>query len=277
MVSVVIFFLIAALISSGSSSVSRFLTSFLLTPFQRITTDAAKKTADALMPSKTYEELSEENKQLSEENRRLNRLLADYYEIRRENEELERFYSIKRENRDYSVLPSRVIGRDSNENFCGFTLDRGSMDGVEINDPVMTENGLVGWVSEVSSKSCIVSTILSPDASVGVIVSRTGEGGVITGDAVSADENLTNLRNLSPHHTVRIQDLIVTSGAGGIFPKNIPVGQVKEILLDEYSGMPTAVIGLFEDIRTVESAVIVTDFSTKGTIAKEDASSSENK
>ena len=61
MVSVVIFFLIAALISSGSSSVSRFLTSFLLTPFQRITTDAAKKTADALMPSKTYEELSEEN------------------------------------------------------------------------------------------------------------------------------------------------------------------------------------------------------------------------
>jgi len=266
MIVLVTFFLIVALISAGNSFVNNFLTSYLLTPVQRLTTAGTDSAGKALTPPKSREELEEENSRLMEENRRLNDMLVNYYDIRRENEELEKFYNIKRENRDFTVLTATVIGRDANENFYGFTLDRGSSDGVKMNDAVMTENGLVGWVSELAPKSCKVTTILSPDAGIGALDKRTNEGGIITGSALLADNGLTRLINLSAQHTMQKDDMIVTSGYGGVFPKDIKIGKLKEITLDDYTGMPTAVIEPFEDIRNVTAAVIVTDFGSKGEI-----------
>lgn len=266
---IVIFFLITALVSSGNSYINHFLTSYLLTPIQQLTAKGTDALGKALTPPADTEALEQENSRLKEENRRLHDMLVNYYDIKRENEELERFYSIKRENRDFSVVMAVVIGRDPNENFYGFTLDRGSSDGVELNDPVMTENGLVGWVCEVSPKSCKAATILSPDAGIGAVVKRTGDSGILSGGAVMADDGLTRMINLSSQHTIQQEDIVVTSGYGGIFPKNIKIGKVKTAALDEYSGMPAAVIEPFEDIRTVTSAVIITDFTGKADTEEE--------
>ncbi len=266
LVTIVVFFLVVALVSSGNSYVNNFLTSYVLTPIQRAVTGGTNSAGDAIAPKKTYEELEEEVSRLEKENREMHDMLVDYYDIKRVNQELERFYDIKKENEDFSVLTATVIGRDPNENFYGFTLDRGSNDGVEMNDPVMTENGLVGWVSEVAPGSCKVSVILSPDASVGAVIKRTNDSGVITGSPLLSDEGLTRMINISSQSKVKEGDIVVTSGFGGVFPKNLQIGRIKEISLDEYTGMPAAVIEPFEQVRTVSAAVIVVDFKGKGEV-----------
>ena len=261
MITLVVLFLIVALVSSGNSYVNNFLTSYVLTPLQQLTTKGSDSAGKAMTPPKSREELEQEVDRLQEENRRLQDMLVEYYDLKAENEKLEKFYDIKKENTDFSVVTADVIGRDPNENFYGFTLDRGSHDGVELNDPVMTENGLVGWVCEVAPRSCKVTTLLSPDAAVGALVKRTGDSGIITGSPAFSDDGITRLINVSTRDQVKVGDIVVTSGYGGVFPKNIKIGTVREMTYDDYTGMPMAVIEPFEALRTVSSAVIVVDFS----------------
>lgn len=260
LMTLVIFFLAVSLVSAGSSDVRSFLTNSWLIPLQQMTTNGTASLKQTLTPMKSAEELTAENSRLQEENRRLHDMLVDYYAIRREKEALEKFYGIKSAHQDFMVVVAAVIGRDPNENFYGFTLDKGSRDGVKQKDPVMTENGLVGWVCEVSSDACKVSTILSPEAGIGVTVQRTDDSGLLSGNVVLADEGLTRMVNLSAQHHIQTGDMVVTSGAGGSFPKHLKVGRVRCAMLDEYTGMPAAEIEPFEDIRQVSSVVIITAF-----------------
>ena len=266
LIALLAFLLVLALVSSGNSYVNNFMTSFILTPLQQVATGGSRAAGDALTPPKTTEQLQKELDELKEENRRLNDMLVEYYDMKRQNDELIRFYDIKRENRDFSVVPATVIGRDPNENFYGFTLDKGSTDGVELSDPVMTDNGLVGWVSEVAPHSCKVTTILSPDASIGALDKKTTDSGIVAGEPTLCDEGLTRLINLSAQNKLEQGDLIVTSGFGGVFPKNLKIGKVRELSSDSYTGLPVAVIEPLEQIRTVSSVAIVVNFSGKGEI-----------
>lgn len=266
LMTIVCIFLVVALVSAGNSSVNHFFTSFLLTPLQQVATGGVKSAGDALTPSKSSEELEKEISRLEEENRDLSEKLVDYYDVKKQNEELKRFYNIKSENKDFSLVPSNVIGRDPNENFYGFTADKGTMDGVSIGDPVMTENGLVGWVSEVSPRSCKVTTILSPDTKVGAVIKKTDDGGIISGTAVNADEGTVLMKNLTAQNSAEKGDIVVTSGFGGVYPKNIKIGKIRSIAMDEYTGMPVAVIEPYEEIQTVSSVVIVIDFDGKGEV-----------
>lgn len=62
-------------------------------------------------------------------------------------------------------------------------------------------------------------------------------------------------------------DIIVTSGFGGIYPRNIKIGTISEIITDSYTGTPIAVVKPFENIKKISMAAIITDFSGKGEIA----------
>lgn len=247
---------ILSFVPAGGGNAGSFLASFVITPVQRLSAGWTGCHADTAPSQKSIEELEEEIV-------RLNDMLADYYGMKAENEEFHKFYGIKKENTDFSVVTASVIGRSPDENFYGFTLDRGSMDGVKVNDTVMTEKGLVGWVCETAPASCIVKTLLSPDTHIGASVKRTSDSGIITGSASVSDDGLTCLVNIPAENRLEKGDIAVTSGYGGIFPKNIKIGKVSCISLDGLTGMPFAVIEPFEELRTVSSVLIVTDFDKK--------------
>lgn len=63
-------------------------------------------------------------------------------------------------------MAASVIGRDPNTFYC-FTIDQGTNAGISVNDPVVTDEGVVGWVSAVNSISAKVTTLLSPDTKIG--------------------------------------------------------------------------------------------------------------
>ncbi len=266
LISIICVLLVLALITAGNPSVSNFFTSFILTPLQQVTTGASSAAGNALTPPKSTDELQKEIDKLTKENQNLKDMLIDYYDIKEQNEQLIKYYDIKKENQDFSIVPANVIGRDPNENFYGFTLDKGTVDGVSVNDTVMTENGLVGWVCEAASKSCKVKTLLSPDAQIGALDKKTSDSGVISGSADYSDNGLTLMKNISAQNEMKIKEIVVTSGIGGVYPKNLKIGEIKEITLDDYTGMPVAIIEPYEDIKNVVSVAIIIDFKGKGEI-----------
>ena len=97
-----------------------------------------------------------------------------------------------------SYTSSFVIGRDPLDSFWGFTLDRGTLDGVAVNDAVISDEGyLLGVVREADLTSCKVMTILHPSFNAAGVVSRTRDNGIITGSADYAADGLCILSNLA--------------------------------------------------------------------------------
>ena len=271
--------LVVALITAGNPAIGGLVTGYIITPLEKVAADFTHSAEEKVQPPKSIDQLEKENSELEEENRKLNDMLVEYYDLKKENEELYKFYNIKKNNDDFSVVPSTVISRDPNENFFGFILDKGSADGVEVNDPVLTDNGLAGYVCEVSIKSCKVTSFLSPASQVGAIDKRTSDEGIVTGKSEYCDEGIAVMKNISTQNTMKSGDIVVTSGYGGMYPKNIKIGTVIKINYDSYTGMPIALIKPFEDVRTLSSAAIIVNFSGKGEIEeyKEESSHKDDK
>lgn len=215
---------------------------------------------------KSYDELLYENQQLKKELSTLRTQLSDYLDVKEENARLWKYYDLKKKNDKYNFVPVSVIRRDVSSDFYSFTVDRGSNEDISVNDPVVSENGLVGYVKEVSATYCIVTTILSPDLSAGAKDVISKDTGVITGDAEYSDKNLVTMKKLAENNKIKVGDQISTTGIGGMFPENVSVGTVKELKYDDFDTSLYAVIEPYEDIQNVTDVVIVTSFEGQGEI-----------
>ena len=257
--------LVVALVTAGNSTINGLFTGTVLSPLQKVAVDLTTGGSDNGTAPADPAALEEENKRLKEENNKLSNMLVDYYDLKKENEDLYKFYNIKKNNEDFSLVPGTVISRDPNENFHGFVLDKGSRDGISENDPVITEYGLAGFVSEANLNSCKVTTILSPDARIGSVNKRTENQGIISGTPDYSDKNITLMNNISAQSDMKKGDIVVTSGYGGLFPKNLKIGTVRSLDHD-YAGMPVALIDPCVDVRYVTHAAVIINFSGKGEI-----------
>ncbi len=217
---------------------------------------------------KSYEELVEENKKLTKEAADLRTQLVDYYDLKDENARLWRYYNITKSNPDYQILPANVIRRDSSDDFYSFTIDAGTNSGVSLQDPVITGNGLIGFVSSINAVSSKVTTILSPDMQAGALDKKSSDSGIITGNSSYCDKGYSVLTKIDANAKIKENDIIVTSGIGGIYPANLIVGKVKELRYDEYDATKFAVVEPYENIRKVRDVVVLTDFKNKGEVKK---------
>lgn len=231
----------------------------------------ASAAASQALDTPSYEELLEENQSLKEENSALREQLADYNDLQEENRRLWKFYDIKKENPTYTYVPATVIRRDANADFYSFTIDAGTSLKIKENDPVITENGLIGIIEECDVSTAKVKTILSPEIKVGARDSKTNDSGVIAGSGAFCDQNLTQLTKISADSKIKEGDVIVTSGVGGLFPSKLVIGRVKELSFDDYDASKYALVEPYEDIRKVSSVLVITDFDTRGQISAEKA------
>lgn len=213
---------------------------------------------------KPYSQLEDEVKKLEEENAQLRSSLVQYYDAMRENERLWKYYDLKKENPGFELLPASVIRRDPNDDFYSFTIDCGIRDGVSVNDPVVTDRGLVGYVVSAEYATSKICTVLSAQIKVGALDSRTADSGILTGNALYCDDNLTTLTAISADQTIKKGDILVTSGLSGVYPENLILGEIVEIMPDDYDTTTTAVVRPFEDVRIVSDVAVITSFEGKG-------------
>lgn len=263
-ITLVILLVMSALSLSGNSFVSTAINGVSRGLFQL--SSAAVASADTA----SAEELRAENERLRQENAELREQLADYYRVKSENDRLWKYYDLKKQNPAYNIVPANVIRRDSGDDFYSFTLDAGTTLGVKQNDPVITENGLIGWVCSVDALTCRVKTILSPDTKAGAEDIKTGDSGIISGSVGLCDSNLTSFAKLADDHKIKVGDMIVTSGTGGVYPGNLIIGKVTEVKFNSYDTSRYAVVQPYEDIRTVTAAAVITDFEGKGELGGTD-------
>lgn len=265
-----VFVLLGLLLYTNSvgSSITANLLGFLSSPMQKISTGVttnAAVLADQL--TLNANELQAENNALKEEITKLREQLVDYYQIKQENEQFRTVLELKEENRDYQMLPATVIGRDPNDVFYGFSIDQGSLNGVSKNDPVITGDGVVGWVSEVYATSSQVTTLFSPNTKIGAIAKKSRDTGVTGCDITLADEGLIKLAYLTSENKVKAGDIITTTGLSGMYPKDLLIGMVKEVLYEDSGVSQYALVEPFVDIKNVRDVFVLTDFEGKGEIA----------
>ena len=235
--------------------------SVAVAPFQRAAAAVSNGVSSLWEKYTNIDAILEENEKLTTENAELRGQMVDYDKLKAENEAYKALTNIQEQHPEMSYVSSFVIGRDPLDSFYGFTVDKGSLDGVEANDAITSDEGyLLGVVTEVDLTSCKVMTILHPSFNAAGVVSRTRDNGIITGSADYAAEGLCILSNLSRGTLTKANDQVITTGLGGVFPPDVLVGVVQE-LVPEASGKSTiAVLKPGADPRTVKHVFIITNY-----------------
>lgn len=236
------------------------LAAWMVTPLQRVSASLSYAAGDAATALFSGHRLAVENEALKSENAQLRSMLVEYERTKSENEQLREYLQIRDENPDFDFEPAMVVGRDTASRFYSFTIDRGSNDGVSVNDPVITEEGLVGIVSEVGFTYSKVLTILDVAVQVGAMDSATREIGVTSGELPLAEEGLLLLSYLPRESQAQPGDLIVTTGIGGLFPRDLVIGAIRELRPDSKGLSLSAVIEPPADLRAVRDVLVIKSF-----------------
>ncbi len=237
------------------------LLSVILTPVQRVTAALSGGVGSLWEKYATIDEVMDKNNQLEAENAELRQQMVDYDRIKAENEAYKALANIQDTNNEATYVSGFVIGRDPLDEFGGFTLDKGTADGVEANDTVISDKGyLVGIVVEADATSCKVMTILHPSFNAAGVVSRTRENGILNGNTDYAGDGLCTLTNLERSCETQMGDQVITTGLGGVFPPDLLVGTVQQVVPEASGKSSVAVIRPGADPRTVKHVFIITDY-----------------
>ena len=253
-------------VTKGGYSVSgaSFINS-VTKPFRAASNRISMKMEHTVDKLSNADQYFEENERLKKQIGELNAQLTEYDALKAEVEELRKFVTIKEEHEDYLLSqPCKVLGYITNDPFKSFTIDKGSADGILVNCPVVTAEGLVGITVEVSKHVSTVRTILSPDLSVAAAASSSGaDQGIIEGNIVSSENSRTKLIHVPKKNKLKRGDLMITAGTSGLFPKDYPIGTILELGLDTNGLSVCAEIQPCVDVSRLTSVIVITDFSGK--------------
>jgi rod shape-determining protein MreC len=150
----------------------------------------------------------------------------------------------------------RVLGRDPSNLKRYITLDVGLEEGIERNMPVVTDQGLVGRISEVGNGWSRVLLIIDVSSTVQAITQSTRASGLVQGQA---DGSLV-MRSIGQGETISVGDTVFTSGLGGNFPRQILIGQITEVERRDYELYQSAVVQPTVDFDHLEVVLVVTGF-----------------
>jgi rod shape-determining protein MreC len=130
---------------------------------------------------------------------------------------------------NFKTIACNVIARNISNYVKFFIIDRGYKDNIELNDAIISYEGLVGKVIEIFPHSAKVQIILNVNSNVSIMNSRTRTTGILFGDGkggllVDYYDRLDKVKR---------GDIIISSGLGGVYPKGIPIGIVTEKILSD--------------------------------------------
>ena len=234
-------------------------------PIRSVVTSVSNAFSDLFKALNNGNEIMLQNTELENEINKLREQLADYEKVSAENEFYKNYLEIKEKNPDFKFAPATLISRDKSDPYKCFIINKGTADSVAAFDPVITEAGLVGFVSEVGLTTSKVTTILSPDLTLGALDNRTNDSGIITGSLEIAEKGYTKFQNLSRSCSVAVGDYVITSGEG-VFPEGLLIGSIETIANDQYNTSLYATIKPFVDIDSIRNVMVITEFEGQGNI-----------
>ena len=215
----------------------------IMSPMQSGINKVGKAISDKMDLLHSKEDLLAENKQLKE---KIDAISYDNKILAGENNDLDNYrelYQLDQKYPDYPKVAATVIGRDGNNWFHLFTIDKGKKDGIAVDMNVIAGNGLVGIVSEVGDHYAKVRAIIDDKSNVSAMFENTGETCIVKG-------NMESIYNV----TAKNGDSVVTSHISDKFLPGLLVGYISDITQEadglSKSGHLTPVVS-FDKLETV--------------------------
>lgn len=165
-----------------------------------------------------------DNIDLIDENRKLQNLIAGFRETEQENVRLRKILQFEEKYKLESIV-ARVIAKDVSTDFRAIRINRGERSGVKRNMAVVTNEGIVGRVLRTTANTADVVSILDLLSAVDSIDERSRAHGVVEG----LTDDTCEMRYTVRTDDIQPGDILVSSGLGLIFPKNVPVGVVSRV------------------------------------------------
>lgn len=233
----------------------------LVVPIQGRLTSLASSISDLIQTTRDIKELRRRNEELQGladslmiENVRLK-------EVEAENETLRRLLEFTQANPNHSYkaaeVKARVIGRDPSNFLSYLIIDVGSQQGIEKGMPVVTERGLVGRITAVGSNWAKVMLIIDPSSSVNALVQSSRATGLVEGQVGGG----LVMKYIPQGETVNVNDIVLTSGLGGNFPKALIIGQVIAVHQRDIEMFQQADVRPTVDFNNLEFVLVITNFS----------------
>lgn len=266
--------------ASGPLHSIRGAVSSVVMPFDRASSflgTAADSVSDAVQDATASPETLSE---LKEQNEELAALVMRLEEYRLENERLTELLGLvdayNLESTAAHILSSSIDSYDQT-----MTLDKGTLDGLAVGMPVMSPNGLIGQIESVGPFTSQVRLLTDPSSGVAVFLQSSRTEGLVMG----SHERLLYLHFISLDVEVVPGDVVVTSGAGGVYPKGIVLGEVTSVTYlpsDVYQTIvikPTARVKYYEEVLVLtgrQSEVTLNQSAAANSSTSSDEASSES-
>ena len=252
-ITVIVLILIVAF-SNGENNASFFenVASKLVMPVQNGLTYLKNKISGNSTFFTDINKLKEENEELQAKNSELEQSLRELENIKTENEMLKGYMNLTEKYGEYKTIPAYVINKDISNYSKTIIINVGKNDGIQENMTVIADEGLVGYIVSVTDTTAKVQTIVDTASSVSATMSSTDESIVCKGTLDSTKE--LKAMYIPTDYNIIQGDSIETSGLGGIYPKGIHIGTVKQVeatknVTDRYAVIETAVD--FDKLSTV--------------------------
>lgn len=199
------------------------------------------------------EELKAEIEELKLDNSRLSSLEKD-------NKELSELLGTKQKFSQYNTVAARKIGQDFNNWNNVFIIDKGSNDGIAEDMIVISQGGLVGKIISTTPSTSNVATILDESSSVSVVSTRTNDIAFVNGDLNLIGTNTCRLDYLDSSTPIFLNDELFTSSISSLYPPDISVGYVSEIVTDD-NNEKTATVTTTVDFDNLNTVLVIQEGS----------------
>ena len=245
-----------SIIESGAGSA--------LNPVQSLLYKATNQVKETLDFFLNFSEVKSQNKELVNENEELKNKLAEYSDLKEENDRFREMLNFAEERDNYNYIGCDIIGYSGGNFNDGYIVNKGSNDGIAKGMVVITNKGLVGQVTSVGNNWSIVQTLANENIAVSVMVESTRDAtGYLTGYKDSQNRNLAKVYDLPMDSEVKEGDVILTSGVGMVYPKEIRIGEVISVEEDKVKVMKSAIIKPYVDFNKLEELFIVSPKDTR--------------
>lgn len=209
---------------------------------------------------KTLKEVTKENKELQA---KIDELTIENNQLRQDRFELDRLrelYALDQKYPSYNKVAARIIGKDAGNWFSTFLIDKGTNDGMAVDQNVIAGSGLVGRIVKTGPNWSTVKTIIDDTINVSGIVLATQDLCLVTGDlSLMNDNEISMQRLIDSDNNVAVGDQVVTSPISDKYLPGILIGYIKEINDDLNKLTKSGYISPAVDFEHLEEVLVITN------------------
>lgn len=221
-------------------------------PVQRAFTDSQNWLSDIVNHYVANVNASKNNETLQKRIVKLESDLLSTSETTKENERLKELLKFGQNLKHQEVL-AQIVAWDASSDFRVIRINKGAADGVKIQSAVVTSDGVVGYIYRLTDHFADVLTILDPNNRVDGLVARIRAHGIVEGYT----DRLALMKYVTRTEPVILDDTILTSGLGNIYPKGLVIGNVAKIERQSYGITQHIEISPAVDFSRLEEVIVL--------------------